>query len=131
MGKIINLVEPMSHKFNTADDVRIALGLEDWGVFAQKVQASIRKNDWDEKTKSESISNNRTTGRTTKMLVDAVYKSQFHKIKIHSHKLSFTRTLTSKAISMCNDLGIDSKNIIHPESKEKFDIAFTDHYIGG
>lgn len=74
----------------------------------------------------------RRSGRTTRMLLEAVIASQQGKVQITGRTLSDTKRLVNQARSMCKELGLNPLNIqpaIEPYSNIDTYRVFRDHYM--
>jgi len=113
------------------EEIRIKLGLLPWDEFAVAAQKSVAdSSNIPDDYKLEHIRDNRATGRTTKMLVEALHKNQFCTVKIKAFDPRFEDELFSQAKSMCLRLNLDSSNILRTRDKgDSSTVVFHDHYI--
>lgn len=124
------------HFYNSPEEVREALGLKPWEEFKQDVI-----NYWNEQAKCgrmtsqkarEAIASGARTGRTTRMLVDAVFNAQSSLVLISGCEPEYTRHLIKLAKEYCRELGIPVNNILYPLSQCHPDdavVSFRDHYV--
>lgn len=123
-------------KYNSPDEIRIALGLEPWDEFAiESIQLWLADKHTDNAQKLEYIYSKRRTGQTTKMLVEAVYVSQFEPVGLSGFREVYTIELVKRAKEICRQLGLDDLNIKPWTQKmQKDSVSYSktlvDHYRG-
>jgi len=109
----------------TKEEIREALGLMPFDEFREK---AIERN------KTLPMTRGRILGRTTQMLVEAVYHAQSGKVAIKAWSPFYEKTLYREACEMCITLGLEEavKNIVNPDlfnRTEDIKWTFEDHYI--
>ena len=102
----------------TFEEARKALELQPFEGFQHPAAAAALETYSSEK---------RGTGRTTKMLVDAVVQSQSSKVAIVGWSLGYSHCLTQEARIYAQKLGLDPNQIVLPQDKAKAKQVFTDH----
>lgn len=113
------------HDYISKEEIMNRLGLEDFDSFRLKRYQEILNSNLSNAQKNEFIENKYRCGRSTELIVNAIYQSQFHE-KIYVR--SFSQEATDRLIRLINDksvfLGI-SNNIIdlHPDSVIKFNLS--------
>lgn len=116
-----SIIQPTnSPKYPTPEFIRIKLGLLPWAEYKYKKQNSYLDYYY--------IDINKNTGRTTKMLVNAVYYNQFRKVYIVGFNQTYTKDLILKVDKMCKWLNIKSNNIL-PLPNNFVDIDFSNSYV--
>lgn len=123
----------IAQSYSSPDAIRIALGLKPWDEFAiESIQWYLNnflKSNGASKT-LEYIYSKRRTGQTTKMLVEAVYASQFRVVSILGWNRDHTEYLVDEAWGLCNQLGLDPSNIQPVKHGSKSHDDFVDHSKG-
>lgn len=127
-------------KYNSTEEIRIALGLKPWDEFTiESIQWWLADKHTDNTQKLQYIYSKKRTGQTTKMLVEAVYASQFSRVMLVGHNGSYSSDLARMAFDMCYKLGLSNADLkidsIHPSLWKKGDYdlkakVFVDHYTG-
>lgn len=105
-------------KYNSPEEVRIALGFMAWHEYRKNIKESAKNSDLPPEAITEIVSKNRRTGRTTEMLVDCLYHAQFEKIMIAGFPHKYGESLVQQAKGMCGSLGIDPENIFLASTRE-------------
>ena len=113
-------------KYPTPEFIRIKLGLLPWDEYKYKKQNS--------NLDYYLTDINKNTGRTTKMLVNAIYYSQFKKVYIAGYNQKYTKDLIVEADKLCRKLNINPTNILPlPSVLNGLDLSqsyvFFDHYF--
>lgn len=103
----------------TFEEARIALGLQPFEGFYHPKAPVLEAHS----------SRERGTGRTTKMLVEAVVQSQTKKVAIVGWSISYSYDLTRQARNYACKLGLNPDQIVLPNDGWKAEQVFTDHYI--
>ena len=109
--------------------VRRALGLKPWDEFAREVVA--KKNPVFDFSRLYS-----GMGKTTKMIVQAVYWSQNREVYLVGYNQRYTNMLIQQAKHYCYQLGLGTQNIkgfnqdaqLTGRRFEKGSLIFVDHY---
>lgn len=128
-------------KYKSPDEIRIALKLkpwDEWRLAQIKFFLSREAPMHSPEQCLEFIDSKRATGRTTKMLVEAVYAAQMGKVLILGHSDSYSQSLVNIAHDMCFQIGLKEliKNI-QPMYSDKVSFIdkttklFQDHYTRG
>jgi len=91
----------------TKEEIRIALGLLPFDEFREKV---VKEYD------PVFIPKGRRTGKTTEMLIEAVYNAQSGTVAMIGCTLTYSKLLCKEAIKICNQLGLHeaAENIVAP-----------------
>lgn len=122
-----SIIQPAnSPKYPTPEFIRIKLGLLPWDEYKYKKQNFYLDYYY--------IDINRNTGRTTKMLVSAIYYSQFRKVYVVGYNQRYTKDLIVEADRLCRKLNINPTNILPlPLVLKELDFSqsyvFFDHYF--
>jgi hypothetical protein len=91
----------MELKYKDPEEIRIALGLMPWDEFKKYAQINTISADKD-----------RATGRTTKILIEAVFESQTEPIvEIVGWSNYYTNDLVVRTRDICIRLGLDPRKI--------------------
>jgi hypothetical protein len=121
----------MNSKLLTFDEARERLGLLPFDEYAElQIQDVSNPLKAAEKILYGDIRDLlRNTGRTTKMLLEAVVQSQYSHVKISGYSLSYSEQLTVDAKTMAKKLGLNPDFILRPNDVEWIrPVVFTDHY---
>jgi hypothetical protein len=98
----------------TADQIRERLGFKPWDEFLEDQKKWFK--EWEAKghlSKEELLKYRyRRTGKTTKMLINAVEAAQHGYVSIHGAQFCFDVEYTNMAKRMCEKLGIDPGMIV-------------------
>ena len=112
MNKYIFPNQPEARiKYNSPDDIRIALGLKPWDEWRLTQIKHFLNRGASHVSTAEAldfIDNKRATGRTTKLLIEAVHTAQTHKVLMMGRTTRHSEDLTEQAIEMCRKLKLDS-----------------------
>jgi hypothetical protein len=144
MNKVFEYDTSTAHdepRYKSPKDIRIALGLMSWDDWRLAQIKHFLGRDALYLSAAEAldvIDNKRASGRTTKILISAIYTAQTQKVLIMGRNTQHGEDLARKAIEMCQHLKMYSvaKNIrplvvenhempfIHPDVK-----LFPDHAV--
>jgi hypothetical protein len=123
----------MPKYYDSPDQIRETLGLKPWDEFKKKIKDDT-SNLGISSIPREFIDKNRRTGRTTKMLVDAVYEAQSKIVAISAYNEKYEKSLVSQARLMCDRVGITRDNIHSYQEAKRNNVRefslFSDHYSG-
>lgn len=99
--------------YSTVEEIRTILGLTDHSEFVLKACNNILnlKTDFPEE-RAEYILFQRTFGRTTESILEAVFKSQYGTVILVSGWEGHAEKIRQQAIAWCEKLGLDSTKII-------------------
>jgi len=123
----ITLKSAAPKKYNSPEEVRVALGFMPWDKYRKNIKQFAKNSDLPPKAINEIVSNDRRTGRTTEMLVKCLYHAQFEVVAIAGHPPGCGEDIVNQAKSMCLRLGIDPKNIVLAKNRE--DLRGVSHHF--
>jgi hypothetical protein len=120
-------------KYSSETEIFKALGMKDWAEYRlDSIKEIINNDSYSPQGKLLEIIGGRRSGRTTRMLVSALFVSQSAPVSILAHDFTYTEFLVKIARDYCLELGLETSNIHNAylvrENKAADYVLLRDHY---